>query len=561
LSGDSLGKLMPKSLMVFLGILAFGIVCKLVWLQVIDAGRLSSEAENLHTYTSVIHAKRGTIYDRNGNVLAMSVECDTVVADPTQVSDAQATAAVCAEYLGGEASDYYAKLTKQNTQYVQLATQVDANVASDLNSDLATKDLPGLYLEADTKRVYPYGEVAGQVLGLVDADGQGQTGLEYYYNDILSGTDGSITREQGSYGTPIAGGAYTEVPAKDGTDIVISLDVNIQEMAETKIVEGQEQYNAETGFVCVTDPSTGEILAMCSTPLLDPTDRSNIQEGATSLRNVIDSYEPGSVIKVLTMAIGIDNGLVNENSTFTVNPKVTVGSDLVGDDDERDYVMDMNLREILRRSSNTGAVMVERAIGDDVFTQGLAKFGIGSLTGIDYPGEVVGLVATPGETTNVQAEVMSFGQGLAIPQIQVVRAIGAIANHGLLTTPHFLVYKGSTKVEWPDGPEACSPQTAATVTDLMRTVVTEGTAQKAAVSGYDIAAKTGTGEQASEDAAGYKEYSYLSSLVGFAPASDAEVLVYVAFNGTSYLASDSAAPVFSAIMGEALLDMGVKPSS
>jgi cell division protein FtsI (penicillin-binding protein 3) len=546
-------------LVVVLGILLGIVVLRLFWLQIVDGSELKAAADASHTNVITVQGKRGTIYDRNGNVLAMSVDCKIVYANPSEIEDPQAVAAILADNLGGTAQDYLSELT-QDTTFVYINKQVDEDVADQIKSDMAEKDLVGVYMLANTKRVYPYGAVAGQVLGIVGDDGQGRTGLELEYNDILAGTDGQIVMETGLTGTPIAGGAYTETPATNGTDIVISLDINIQEMAEEKIVEGQEEYDAESGFVTVCDPKTGEILAMCSTPLMDPTDLTTVTVEQMTLHNVTDSYEPGSVMKILTMAIGIENGIINSNTEFTVPAEVKVGDDWVSDDDDRDYTMVMTPREIMRRSSNTGAILVERAIGADLFAAGMEQFGIGSTTGIDYPGEVSGLVTKLEDYGSTTADTMSFGQGMAIPQIQTVRAVAAVANQGILTTPHFLVYKGTEKVEWPEGGRACSAETAEEVIDLMRTVVAEGTAEKAAVEGYDIAAKTGTGEQASEEG-GYKEYSYLSSLVGFAPASDADVLVYVAFNGTSYLASDSAAPVFSAIMGEALLDMGVKPSS
>ncbi len=538
----------------------FIVACaKLFYLSLIDGPMRAQQAKALHTNTQVLQAKRGTIYDRNGNVLATSVECRTLYTNPKDVRDPQAVAQVLAQKLGGTSQDYLADLTKDST-FVYLKRKVDTSVAQEVVQELAKQELTGVYSLMDMKRVYPYGAVAGQVIGLVGSEGEGRTGLELQYNDILSGTNGERVTEVGPGGVPVANGAYSETPAKNGTDIVISLDINIQQIAEKQISDGVAQYSAESGFAAVTDPPNGEILAMCTTPFLNPEDTSTVTPEQLTLRTVTDSYEPGSVMKVLTCAIGIENGVFNADTVYNVPGSIEVGSDAVHDDDRRKETQDMTVREIIRRSSNVGAVLMGRAEGAEAFSSGLSKFGIGSPTGIDYPGEVAGIVTPYSAYTSATLGAMSFGQAVALPPVQMMRAVSAIANKGTLTTPHFLIYEGTTQVDWPTGPQACSEATAQAVTDIMRTVVVEGTAKNAAVEGYDIAAKTGTGEQADESG-GYKQDSYFASLVGFAPASDAKVLVYVALNGVPHLAADSAAPVFSAIMGESLMDMGVDPTA
>lgn len=510
--------------------------------------------------TQVLHAKRGTIYDRNGNVLATSVECKNVICNPTEIDDASALSELLARDLGGNASDYTASLTAQG-QYSVIKKRVDLSSADELKGDLEKAGYTGVYFEENTKRVYPNGSVAGQVLGYVGDDGNGLSGLEYYYDKILSGTDGVVQTATGTDGKPIAGASTTIQEATDGQDIVISIDLDIQKMAEEKIAQATSDYNAESGSVMVTDPSTGEILAACSTPLMDPTDASSVTSDSMKLRLTGDSYEPGSIFKVLTMAVGIESGKVTPESTFTVPPKVQLGDDLVGDDDERDYTMDMSCTEILRRSSNTGTALVAQAIGAETFSAGIEKFGIGSKTGIDFPGEQAGIVATGDDVAGANLGFMSFGQGLAFPMVQVVRAVGAIANDGTMNVPHFLVQKAGDTVDWSSkGNKTVSKATCDKVTDMMRIVISEGTGTAAQVTGYDIAGKTGTGEQASAEG-GYESGKYVSSLVGFANADDPKVLVYVGLNGTPHLAASSAAPVFSAIMSEALDEMGVKPSA
>ena len=534
------------------------IVLRLVWIQVIDGPRLAERAETQRTNVAVINAKRGTIYDRKGNVLAMSVDCKTIYCNPQEVTNAPVTARVLASVLGGNGSDYLETVT-QDTTFVYVERQVDETVAEDLKAALAEQGLTGIYFLPDTKRVYPYGATAGQVLGFVGIDGDGLSGIELYYNDILKGTDGELRMELSRDGNPIAGGKSTIIEAQNGQDIVLSIDIDIQRMAEETIVKGVEDYEAESGSVMVIDPKNGEILAACSTPLLDPTDPASITNEALKLRLVSDTYEPGSVFKVITMTAGVENGIIKPETPYSVPPEVPVGDDMVHDDDGRDYQMDMDVREILRRSSNTGTVLVARTLGPDVFAQGVQGFGIGQPTGIDFPGEVEGLVRAREDYEMTTWPVMSFGQGVAVPMVQMVRGFAAIANDGVPYTPHFLVSAGGVEAEWPAQDPLCTPETAAVMTDMLRDVMDTGTGSAGDVPGYDVAGKTGTGEQVKEGEAGYSDFYYVSSLVGYANADDPEVMVYIGLNGTPYLSSDSAAPVFSAIMSEALVDMGVQP--
>ena len=272
-------------------------------------------------------------------------------------------------------------------------------------------------------------------------------------------------------------------------------------------------------------------------------------------------YFESKVFKRLRAAIGIENGVVTPWSSYTVPEGVEVGDDIVYDDDGRNYTMNMTLAEMMRRSSNTGiSMMAQESIGEERFAAGIDAFGIGHATGIDFPGEETGIVRSLEEYDGSSLGSMSFGQGLAIPMVQMVRAVGIVANGGIPSTPHFACFLNGERVEWPQGEQVISQETCDEVTQMMRVVVDEGTGIQADVEGYDVAGKTGTGEQADEEG-GYREDAFVSSFVGFAPASDPEILVYVGLNNTPYLASGSAAPTFSSIMSEALTDMGIPPES
>lgn len=543
-----------------LSLVALVVVARLIWLQVFQAGSLSRAAEAQRSNIITLHAKRGTIYDRDGNVLAVNEDCKTIYANPHEIEDPVEAARVVASVFDESSNEYLDELNA-NSSFVYLRRQVDDKVADELKKKLADAKIVGIYFLEDTRRVYPYGSVAGQVLGAVGVDGDGLSGLELYYDDILSGTDGQMILETGAGGVPIAGAAAETTPAVNGTDIVISLDIDVQRVAEEKIAEAVKTYTADSGSVMVTDPNTGDIVAACSTPLLDLQNLSEAEMEAYAMKPVSSSYEPGSIFKVLTAAIGVEAGLMNAETTWSIPAEVQAGDGFVSDVDDRDYTMDMSLREMMRRSSNAGLSLIgQEVIGAERFAAGLQDFQIGELTGIDFPGESAGIVKTLDEYDGSTLGNMAFGQGLAMPMVQMVKAVGSIANGGTLYTPHFLLAKGGEEVTWKSQGRSVSEETCAEVTDIMRTVVDEGTAMDADIEGYDVAAKTGTGQQVDEEHGGYLADSFVSSLIGFANADDAQVLVYVGLNGTAYHGS-AAGPTFSAIMSEALSDMGVRPEA
>ncbi|MCI6275015.1 MAG: penicillin-binding protein 2 [Coriobacteriaceae bacterium] len=540
---------------------AFVIVAaRLVWLQVVDAPGLSGAAEQHRTNVITLHAKRGTIYDRNGNVLAMSVDCKTIYCNPKEIADPSGVARILAANLGGSASDYSPALTTDSTfSYVE--RQVDTDVADTIKRQLSDAKLAGVYYLDDTKRVYPYGDVASQVLGVVGTDGDGLTGLEYYYNDALSGTDGQMIVETGLTGTPIAGGTSQVTEAKNGQDLVLSIDIDIQEKAEEVISQAVGDYDADSGSVMVTNPKTGEIYAACSTPLARLSDLANTSSEALTLKPVTASYEPGSMFKILTVAIGVENGLFNSESVYNVPLRILAGDDWVTDDEPRGGAEAMTVRTMLVRSSNVGvSLLSQEVIGGERFAKGVDGFGIGHATGIDYPGESEGIVTGYEDYTGATLGAMAFGQALAVPMVQIVRAFAIVANDGVPTTPHFLISKAGEEVDWPSGDRVVSKATADEVTDMMTSVMTDGTGRRGQVGGYTIAGKTGTGEQASESG-GYQAGKYVASLCGFANAGDPEVLVYVGLNGTPHLALSSAAPTFKEIMEAAVTDLGIAPDA
>ena len=537
------------------GLLGLLGVARLADYQIINRDDYVDEADSRRLLSETLYAKRGTIYDRNGNVLVSSVECQNVYLNPQLIEEGEEddVAAVLVEVLGID-EDEADELVRKDTTFVYVERQVDQDVADELEG----YGYSAIGFEQAMKRVYPYGNLASQVLGVVNVDNEGLTGLELQYDDVLTGTNGSIVRERAADGSYIAGGAYEKVPAEDGTDLVLTLDVTIQQAAEEAIQEAVEDVEANYGSIIVTDPTTGEIYAACSYPTYDQTDLSSAETEDMNLRVATDSYEPGSVFKTFVAGAAIDMGVVTADDTyFSVPASIQVGDDTVSDSDDRDYTMSMNLREILRRSSNVGMVLVGREIGADSFAEYVDAYGFGQDSGIDFPGESAGIVKERDEYDGASLGSMSFGQSIAVPPTQMVRAMSAIANGGVMTTPHFCRAEGAEELDWSGGDtQVISSAAAGDVADMMKTVVEEGTGTEAQIEGYEVSGKTGTAQRAQEGESGYVENSYMASFMGFVSTTDPRVLCYVTLDGTSYSSHD-ACPPFVSVMETAIDVLGI----
>ena len=534
------------------------IAARLADYQVFNAGLYQGRANERRLSQQTLYAKRGTIYDRNGTVLVSSVECKNVYVNPRLIEKKNRKKVIAAlvEVLGVD-EDEVSDIVDMDTTFAYVKRQVDEEDAE----LLAKKNLAGIEFEPAIKRVYPNDSLASQVLGVVNVDNVGITGLEKQYDDVLTGVNGSLMRERALDGSFIAGGAYEKKPAQDGMDIVLGIDINIQRVAEEAIAEVVERVGAKNGSVLVADPTNGEILCCCSYPTYDPNDLASAANADMNLRMVTDVYEPGSVFKSFVVAAAIEHEGMTPDSAMDVPAMVKVGDDEVRDADKRDYGMNMTLREMMRRSSNTGFVLVGEKIGaDDFDAHVIGDFGFGASTGIDFPGESLGIIKNRKDYDGATLGSMSFGQALAVEPVQMVRAMSAIANKGVMTTPHFVKTRDGQEIDWTDGEQqVISAETAKAVASMMQTVVDEGTGAGAQVVGYSVAGKTGTAERAVEGSSGYQENNYMSSFMGFVSTEDPRVMCYVTLDGTA-AGSDAATPVFRTIMETALPVLGIKPT-
>ena len=548
---------------------AFAVVTgRLAYLQGFASGELGTDAAVERTAHVVLRHRRGAIYDRSGNVLAASVDATNIAVHPNQIVDVNALANIMASTLGGSAGTY-AETLSLDTTYAYIAKRADPAIAEKLKSAIKEENLRraekgvepivGVEYEEDTKRVYPMGDVAGTIVGCVGEDGHGLTGLELQYEDILGGTDGSLVEERGLYGSPIVGGTQERIEPIDGTDIVVSIDVTIQRIVQEELVAAIEQWKAGDSCAIAMDPRTGEVLACASTPYLDPSDLAHATNASLTSKCVSYSYEPGSTIKPLTAAMAIDLGLADPQTPYDVPATIMVGDDSVHDSDYRDYETRMTLTNILERSSNVGTVLCAESVGSQLFSEYLDRFGIGKRTGIDFPGEEQGLVARYENYTGAWT-AMAFGQSLAVPPIQMVRAIGAIANEGLVPEPHFLVSLGTQEVDYGPQERVISTATADSVKAMMMSVIDNGYGSTGSVEGYSLAGKTGTSERVDPETGLYLEDKFTTSFIGFGPVSDPKILLYVLMDYVpNGLGTSVAGPLWAAIMKPTLEQLQIAP--
>ena len=532
---------------------------RLIYLQVYAAPAYAEKAQSQRTRDMEIAPKRGTIYDRDGDVLAVSREARTIYASPRFVTDATGTAEALAGVLGGEPSEYAERLQK-DSGFVYIARKVDPEHAAAIES----MKLSGIGMLKDSRRTYPSGELAAQVLGFVGTDDEGLGGLEQYYDSVLRGEPGSVLAERDAFGRPIPGGVMHYEDPVDGADIVLTIDKDIQYAAHVALQNALDTWKADSGSVVVMDPRNGEILAMASAPGFNPNRFAEADAAAYRNRPITDVYEPGSTFKSITAAAVLDAGLFEPDSMFELPPTLQVGGRRIKEAHPRPTV-NWTLTEIVTNSSNVGSVKLGMALGAQPLYDYLDRFGFTEKTGVDYPGETAGYLPPVDQWSATSIANIPFGQGVSMTPLQLARALSAIANGGELVTPHFLLEapEGSQiEQSWPKQ-RAISEEASAATREVMKAVVTEGTGGAAAVEGYEVAGKTGTAQKPRTDGRGYAGGGYIGSFSGFLPADDPQVLIIVIIDapkGAIY-GGVVAAPAFAEIGQFAVSHLKIPPTT
>jgi cell division protein FtsI/penicillin-binding protein 2 len=540
-------------------IVAFaGIGVRLVYIQLIEGPAYAAMAKEQRDLELELPAQRGSIYDREGKPLAVTTAAKTVYAVPREVKDKEGTARAITATLGGSEEKHRAKLEKESN-FVYIARRVPLEQAQALEQ----LGLAGIYFQDDTRRVYPGRNLACQLLGFVGVDGNGLSGLEKHYDELLAGKPGVLICEKGLSGVPIPGGVSFREEPVDGQNVVLTLDADIQYQAQSVLAETVERWKARSGSVVVMDAKTGAILALASVPDFDPNRYWEADAQAFRCRPITDRYEPGSTVKAVTAAAVIEEGLARPETKFRLPPTLTIGGRTIHEAHPRGTV-DWTLSEIVTNSSNVGSVKLGLLLGPQKMYEYLERFAMTERSGVDFPGEAAPSVPKPKDWSATSIGNIPFGQGLAVTPLQLARAIAAIGNGGHLVTPHLLQTlpdSPTTKLEWPVK-RAISQETAAAMRDVLKAVVTEGTGKGAAVPGYTVAGKTGTAQKARTDGVrGYAKGKYIASFSGFLPADDPAVVIVVTVDEPSgaIYGGTVAAPAFSRIGAFCMTHLGIPP--
>lgn len=532
-------------LLAFLFIAAV-LALRLVWLTIIAGPGNAEKAQATRTISIELPAKRGTIYDRNGVVLATSVDAMTIYCNPFEVTDVAGESAQLAAILGGNSTDYIDVLSTPDTSFAYVYRKAEMDLAEKVKA----LELDGIYMLEDSKRVYPSGRTGGQVVGICDVDGNGLSGLELYYDDLLGGENGSINMERGANGYPIAGGTNEHISPRDGEDIVISIDLEMQEFLENRLAQCVNDIQGKSGNAVLYDGGTGEIIAIASTPFLNPSDRDHIKEGATELKSVTTAFEPGSIFKTVSASAILEEGVMQTTDKVFCPAALPADEYFVTDAHDRGDET-MTFRQIIQNSSNVGISLSTEKMGFDKLYQYINKYELNEPTGVDYPGESAGFCADVSDWSHIQSYNVSFGQGITVTPLQMARFYGSLVNEGVACTPHLLLSKPQTGEipEYPTKQFIENTDAIEPLTSMLKSVVEEGTGMDAQIDGFSPAGKTGTAEYASGDGT-YVVGSYNISFVGYLPNTNSKLVCFV---GVSEVPGDRiTTPAFSDIMSYAI---------
>lgn len=569
-------------------------VVRLLQVQAVEADTYAAKAGQNLQVGQVLEAERGEITDRNGVALATSEDAYDITADPTmfapdqlEIADGpEQAAALLAPILGQDQDKLVEKLRPDNKalRYVKLASRQTPQVwkqIKDLKAALAKKAetgtssanvLAGVLSVPTSKRVYPNNELAAGILGWVNAEGEGGGGIELQLNKRLAGEDGSIRFVQsGGRLVPTAGSS--ETPAVPGSDVELTIDRDIQWAAQNAISEQVEESAADRGYVIVQDTRTGEVLAMANAPGFDPGDLSDADPATLGNAALQDAFEPGSTSKLMSMAAVLEEEAATPHTHVVVPNRLHRGDRLFRDDvDHPTWYLTLN--GVLAKSSNIGTILATGQLGktqaeaNKVLYGYLRKFGLGSHTGLGFPGETKGILAPPDTWSTSQQYTIPFGQGVSINAMQAASVYSTIANGGVRIEPTLVRGTKGPDGRFSPAPEPAtsrvvSEKTAKTLARMLESVVDdeEGTGTKARIPGYRVAGKTGTANRV--DPATGRYHGYTSSFAGFAPADKPRITVYCAIqNATegSYFGGQICGPVYKKVMEFALKTLQVPPT-
>ncbi|MGH2973555.1 MAG: peptidoglycan D,D-transpeptidase FtsI family protein [Solirubrobacterales bacterium] len=524
------------------------------WVQGVQGAGLSADASSQHTQTIMVPGQRGSILDRQGRELAVSEDAADVVATPYQVKHPSAAASRLSSALPVSRADIYKALSDRSSGFAYVARGVDLKSADRVRK----LGIGGIATVPATRRLYPEGKLATQVIGTVGTDGQGLTGLEASDNGLLGAASGQRAVTVDGLGNEIQ--RSTISPAQHGEDLKLTIDAQIQAKTEQVLAGIGAAYQPKDATAIVMDPRSSQVLAMADWPAVNPTDPGSanprdLQNMATGF-----TYEPGSTFKAFTVAGALQQHMVTPSTVFQLPTALHVADRTITDAEARGPVS-LTVAQILAQSSNVGAVKIGLGLGAQHFYDWVRRFGFAVPTGIQFPGEERGIVPTPSQFSGSTMGNLPMGQGLSVTPIQMAAAYSAIADGGILRPPQLVLDQGGARVAEPPGHRVISSTNAAKLRQMLEGVLAPGgTASEVSIPGYTLAGKTGTAQVAIKG--GYSTTKFIASFVGFAPANNPRLLVAVVVNdpkGGNYYGGTVAAPAFRDIANFALPYLEIPP--
>lgn len=534
------------------------VLFRLVNLQVLQAAELTAKADRQHQKTVSLEGARGTVVDRHGKVLAMNMEVPSVFGIPTALESPAKTARSLSPVLHVRTDELEKKL-RQDRSFVWLARKLDPEQGHRLEH----MPMEGIGLVMEGRRFYPKGPLLAHVLGFAGMDGEGLEGIERRYETQLHGEKRVVILQRDAMGrTVFPKGQAEQVPAA-GHSLVITIDEVIQYIAEKELEEAVTKARAKSGTVIMLDPQTGAVLALAISPRFDPNAVASLTADRWRNRALTDAYEPGSTMKALVAAAALEEKVMKPGTMlYGENGRMTIANTVIHDHEKLGW---MTFAQVIQKSSNIGAAKTGMALGDQRLYRYLQAFGFGQKTEIDLPGEAGGLVKHPKEWGRRSLASISMGQEIGVTPIQMVSAVAALANGGVLMKPYVVseVRDAQGKSLRQFLPQVkrrvVSPETARTVTSILEGVVTDGTGAKAAIPGFRVAGKTGTAQKIDPRTGAYSSTLFVGSFVGFVPADNPRLAMIVVIDepqGESW-GGTVAAPVFRRVGEQVLNYLGV----
>lgn len=539
-------------------LIGFTIIGRLYALQVVGREKWVALAEEQHTVAQALRAERGNIALRDGDLsypVAVNREYKLVYVIPKLVKDVPATAIALSAVLGIDESSIRDRLSDRADPFEVIKKKITAEEEAKLKE----LKLEGVNFLPEVYRYYPGGELASKVVGFAGPGDLGEVGIygiEAGWNSELRGRDGTLSQERDAAGRWISLTDREHVEPKNGDSLVLTIDRVVQYEVEKIIAEAREKFGADSGSAIVLEPKTGKILAMASVPQFDPNEYGKVEDIGLFMNPLVSlPYESGSVMKPITMAIGIEEGKVRPNTEFTDTGVVSEAGYNIQNAEGKVYGRS-TMTKVLDESINTGVMYVERLVGHSAFREGLRNFGFGSKTGIRLPAEHGGnLKNLDNLKSTIQFLTASFGQGITVTPLQLAMAYGALANGGILMKPQIVDQiidsDGNIRTLEPEETRrVLSQETSREMGEMLRSVVVNGHGKRADVPGYLVGGKTGTAQVAKSGAKGYDENITIGSFAGYAPIGDPRFVVVVKFDNPKNIqwAESSAAPTFGAIM-------------